>query len=156
MRRIPSSTLVVIYFFTSSNYACKFQNFGHAKFYTIGRYKTCVSKRFHSTLWSNKCAYWLHLKIGFEIAPITRHQCRSRSDLWPRYISLGTPWIFLPQKWRALPGRRARQIVPSLKSHAHCKRENHCYKFILFKFQNFLGGFIPINPSWTCSATVDN
>lgn len=107
------------------------------KFYTIGRYKTCVSKRFHSTLRSNKCADWLHLKIGFEIAPITRHQCRSRSDLWPRYISSGTPWIFLPQKWRALPGRRARQIVPSLKSHAHWKREKHFYNFTLFIFRIF-------------------
>lgn len=107
------------------------------KFYTIGRYKTCVSKRFHITLWSNKCAYWLHLKIGFEIAPITRHQCRSRSDLWPRYISSGTPWIFLPRKWRALPGRRAKQTDPSLKSHAHWKREKHFYNFTLFIFRFF-------------------
>lgn len=126
------------------------------KFYTIGRYKTCVSKRFHSTLRSNKCADWLHLKIGFEIAPITRHQCRSRSDPWPRYISSGTPWIFLPQKWRALPGRTARQTAPSPKSHVHWKREKHFYNFTLFIFRISFFGFIPINPSWTCSTTVDN
>lgn len=141
MRRIPSSALVVIYFFyiikLCLSVSVNSKTSDMQKFYTIGRNKTCVSKRFHSTLWSNKCADWLHLKIGFEIAPITRHQCRSRSDLWPRYISSGTPWIFLPQKWRALPGRTARQTAPSLKSHAHCKREKHFYNFTLFIFRIF-------------------
>lgn len=115
----------------------KFQNFGHAfiNFTQSEEIKLLSPNVFTVSFEATNALIGYIWKLVFEIAPITRHQCRSRSDLWPRYISSGTPWIFLPQKWRALPGRKARQTAPSLKSHAHCKREKHFYNFTLFIFR---------------------
>lgn len=120
----------------------KFQNFGHAKI-LHNRKKLNLCLQTFSQYPLKQQMRWLATFENwfFEIAPITRHQCRSRSDPWPRYISSGTPWIFLPQKWRALPGRTARQTAPSPKSHVHWKREKHFYNFTLFIFRIFFLGF---------------